>query len=92
MSELIVITLNDMQKAKIKKKLGKVCDTIEVDREQLENATKYMGPQICIDFDDEQEAIIKKAFPEKECDFAVFNGLAFPGGVRYMAPPGIKPE
>ncbi len=87
MAEKIVIPLNQLQKAKIKEKFGRVCDTIEVDKTDLINLIRYMSPQICIDFDEKQEQIIKKAFPDKECDFAIIDKNDLGNMIKYMPPP-----
>ncbi len=87
MARKIVIPLTAAQKAKIKRKLGKVCNTIEVDKEDLINMVRYLSPQICIDFDAKQEEVVKKAFPGKECDFAIIDVSDLGGMVKYMPPP-----
>lgn len=73
---------------KIRKKLGRVCHTIEVDRDDLLNLIRYQAPQICIDFDEAQEQIVKQEFPEKECDFAIIDRSDLATIVKYMAPVG----
>ena len=91
MADKIIMPLNAAQKAKIKKKLGRVCDTLEIDRSDLINIVRYMPPQICIDFDDKQEKIIRKAFPSKECDFAIIDRGDLGTILLYMPPPtGLK--
>jgi len=90
MSE-IVINLNDAQKYKILKKLNRVCDAIVVDRDDLIDMVRYLSPektpQICIDFDEQQEAQIRKQFPDKECDFAVIDRSELVNLTKYMGPP-----
>jgi hypothetical protein len=87
MAERITIHLNPLQKVKIRRKLGRVCDTIEVDSGDLINMIKYQGPEICIDFDEEQEKLVKKAFPDKNCDFALIDKKDLGGIMKYMPPP-----
>jgi hypothetical protein len=89
MSE-ILIPLNEEQIKKIKQKLNIDCDHIELDANKLPNIVRYVSPGICIDFDDKQEAVIQKAFPNKECDFAVFHRDEFTPVTKYMPPPGVK--
>jgi hypothetical protein len=86
MAKKIVIPLNQVQKEKIKKKFGRVCDNIEVDKDDLINLIKYMPPKICIDFDEKQEQVIKKNFPDNECDFALIDISNLGTIVRYMSP------
>jgi hypothetical protein len=92
MADKVVIRLNPSQKAKIEKKLGRVCDTLEVDKDDLINMVRYVSPQICIDFDDAQEKVVQKAFPGKECDFAIIDKSDLGGIVKYMPPPGSPPS
>lgn len=90
MARKIVIPLNAAQKRKIKKKLGRVCNTIRVDAEDLIRIVRYLSPQVCIDFDEKQEEVIKKAFPDMECDFAVIDKSDLGGMVKYMPPPAKR--
>ena len=82
--------MNKAQIEKIRKKFPDAyrpeCNAIEVDPEDLLNIVKYISPQICIDFDDEQEAIIRKVFPRKECDFAIIDSSELLGIMRYLSP------
>jgi hypothetical protein len=87
MEEPIRVELNQAQKEKIKKVLGRDCDTLEIRKDQLIDVVKYMGPSICIDFDEAQEKLIHEHFPKKECDFAIINRSALGLMVRYMPPP-----
>jgi hypothetical protein len=79
-----------MQLAKIKKKFPdqyrEGCNAIEVDVDDLINMVKYLSPQVCIDFDDEQEQVIQDVFPGKECDFAVIDSSELVGIMRYLSP------
>jgi hypothetical protein len=84
----ILVPLTEAQRGKIKKKFRINCDHIEIEREQLPNIVKYISPQICIDFDDAQEAIIQKAFPDKECDYMLVTKSNFSTFVmKYYAAP-----
>ena len=88
MTKKVTIRLNQAQMEKIERKLGGFgCDTIEVDRGDLINMIRYQGPQICIDFDTDQEQVIQEVFPNKECDFAVIDKSELPRLMKYMAPP-----
>ncbi len=92
MAKKIVLRLNESQKAKIKKKFKRVCDTLEVDESQLANITKYISPKICLDFDDAQEKIVQEVFPEKECDFAMIDISDLGAVILYMPPKAINPN
>jgi len=73
------------------RKLGMPCDAIVVDRDALIDMVKYQSPRICIDFDEEQEKLIKEFFPEKECDFAIFHRARVPKIIILYMPPGPVP-
>jgi hypothetical protein len=92
MNKNILVPLTKEQITKIKKKFGIDCDHIEVDANKLPNIVKYISPKICIDFDDKQEALIQKAFPDKECDFAVITRGDFTPVTKYLSPRGVKPK
>jgi hypothetical protein len=92
-NEKILIPLNKAQREKIKKKLNRDCDYIEVDRNELPNAVKYVASPVCISFDDKQEDILHKAFPDKECDYMLVTKADLPVfAMRYMPPRCGKSE
>ena len=90
MAEKIVLPLNKNQQATIKKMLGSVCDTIEIEREELTNVLKYIPAPVMIDFDEKQQQLLKKFIPGKQCNFAFIDGNDLCRVLRYMPPPVVK--
>jgi hypothetical protein len=68
--------------------LGAACDSLEFDLEQLTGVVKYIPSPVMIDFDEQQMKIIKKAIPNKKCNFAILDGSELCNALRYMPPPG----
>lgn len=98
MATKISIPLNKNQQLKLRKVMGGSCRTIEIDKEDLINVLKYIPAPVLIDFDEEQQKILRKALPANKCNIGIIDGKELcnvlrymppaTGVVRYMPPPG----
>ncbi len=88
MAEKIVLKLNKNQLDGIKKAFGGVCDTIEIDKDQLTHVLLYMPAPVLMDFDDNQQQLLNRAVPNKKCNYIVIDGNQLCNVLRYMPPRG----